>query len=107
MRVVSSEEGFNGLSQLILGFEASSIECLALQQSSFHEWRRFGVCGGSHHVDSQALAITLRIQDGSDLIQDLRVADRGDVETEKLRTRQSHATCPLDLPLSRLALRTS
>jgi hypothetical protein len=49
-----------------------------LQQSSLHEWRRFGVCGGSHHVDSQALAI-----------QDLRVADRGD-ETEKLRTRQSH-----------------
>jgi hypothetical protein len=35
MRVVSSEEGFNGLAQLILGFEASSIECLALQQAEY------------------------------------------------------------------------
>ena len=31
--VVSLEEGFNGLPQLIFGFEASSVECLALQQA--------------------------------------------------------------------------
>jgi hypothetical protein len=32
---VSSEEGFNGLAQLIFGFEASSVECLALQQAEY------------------------------------------------------------------------
>src|ERR1700687_4430336 len=35
MRVVSSKEGFNGLAQLILGFETSSVECLALQQAEY------------------------------------------------------------------------
>jgi hypothetical protein len=29
--VVPSNEGFNGLAQLIFGFEACSVECLALQ----------------------------------------------------------------------------
>ena len=33
--VMSSEEGFNGLPQLIFGFEASSVECLALQQTEY------------------------------------------------------------------------
>jgi hypothetical protein len=32
---VFSEEGFNGLAQLIFGFEAASIECLALQQTEY------------------------------------------------------------------------
>jgi hypothetical protein len=31
--VVPPEEGFNGLAQLIFGFEASSVERLALQQT--------------------------------------------------------------------------
>src|ERR1039457_4559911 len=35
MAVVSLEEGFNGRAQLILGFEASSVECLALQQAEY------------------------------------------------------------------------
>ena len=33
--VVSSEESLNGLTQLIFGFEASSVECLALQQTEY------------------------------------------------------------------------
>ena len=33
--VVSSKEGFNGLAQLIFVFEASSVECLALQQAEY------------------------------------------------------------------------
>jgi hypothetical protein len=33
--VVSSEEGLDGLAQLIFGFEASSVECLALQQAEY------------------------------------------------------------------------
>ena len=30
-----SEEGFNGLTQLIFGFETSSVECFALQQTEY------------------------------------------------------------------------
>jgi len=33
--VVSSEEGFNRLAQLIFGFEATSVEGLALQQTEY------------------------------------------------------------------------
>ena len=33
--VVSSEEGFDGLAQLIFGFEASAVECPALQQTEY------------------------------------------------------------------------
>jgi hypothetical protein len=33
--VVPSNEGFYGLAQLIFGFEACSVECLALQQAEY------------------------------------------------------------------------
>ena len=33
--VVPSDEGFNGLAQLIFGFEACSVECLTLQQAEY------------------------------------------------------------------------
>ena len=32
---MSSEEGVNGLTQLIFGFETSSVECFALQQTEY------------------------------------------------------------------------
>jgi len=35
MCVVSPEERFHRLAQLILGFETSSVECLALQEAEY------------------------------------------------------------------------
>jgi hypothetical protein len=33
--VMPAKEGFYGLAQLIFGFEATSVECLALQQAEY------------------------------------------------------------------------
>ena len=85
---MSSEEGFNGLTQLIFGFETSSVECLSLQQTE-HDFNLVQPTGRSRREMKPDSPLELRQPIVVSFVRGVVIQD--DVDLRVLRLIGQHA----------------